>query len=103
MAITKLKKVTELRDEDTLESLQKKFFHIAAHKLAWRAREESFSPYGISWGFYRSPKKSNWHIEYKPFFSKTAQGESEKLADSKWLILNLNNIDMCPVDFSKSY
>lgn len=40
-------------------------------------------------------------IEYNPIFSKTAQGGSRKLADSKWLIANIANPRICPVRLFK--
>ena len=40
-------------------------------------------------------------IEYNPIFSKTTQGGSKKLSDSKWLIINFDNPQMCPVRLFK--
>lgn len=31
-------------------------------------------------------------IEYNPVFTKTTQGRSKELADSKWVVKNQNNI-----------
>ena len=36
-------------------------------------------------------------IEYNSIFSKTAQGVSKKLADSKWMTKNDTDKSICPV------
>ena len=47
---------------------------------------------------FRNPKG---RIEYNSIFSKTTQGGSKKLSDSKWLITNFDNSQMCPVRLFK--
>lgn len=40
-------------------------------------------------------------VEYNPVFSKTCQGGSQKLADTKWLSPNVENPSRCPVRLYK--
>lgn len=89
--------IVKLLDENTPDGLQKKFFVIASYELVWRGGEgakclmhyfkEEVDNGGLKTG----------RIEYNPIFSKSCQGGAQKLAESKWLIANVNNIDLCPV------
>ncbi|XP_023310426.1 uncharacterized protein LOC111691585 [Anoplophora glabripennis] len=90
-------KIVELWDEDCPEGLQRKFFHIASHELAWRGGEGAVA--NIEYFVEETDNfgKFTGRIEYNPIFSKTTQGGSRKLADSKWLITNINNPTICPV------
>lgn len=93
-------KMVHLWDEDTPEGLQKKFFFIVAHELAWRGGE------GVNCCIHYFIEEmdkgySTGRIEYNPVFSKTTQGGSKKLADSKFLIKNVANPEMCPVRLFK--
>lgn len=84
-------------DENTPNGLQRKFYHTASYELAWRGGEaskalvqyfrEEIDHYGNQSG----------RIEYNPIISKTAQGGSRRLTDSKFLTPNKNNTDKCPV------
>ena len=95
------KKIIEMWDENTPDGLQRKFFHIVSHELAWRGGEgysaciQYFKEETDNFG---NPKG---RIEYNPIFSKTTQGGSKKLSDSKWLITNFDNPQMCPVRLFK--
>lgn len=40
-------------------------------------------------------------IEYNPIFSKTAQGGSKSLTNSKWLVKNSENVSLCPIRLFK--
>lgn len=98
-ALTKseIHQMINIYDENTPDGLMKKFYHIAAHELAWRGGEatsclvahfrEEFDNQGVLTG----------RIEYNPIISKTAQGGSKKLTDSKWLVTNETNKSLCPV------
>lgn len=84
-------------NEDNPEGLQKKFFTIASFELAWRGGE------GVkSLIHYFRTESDNFgnetrRIEYNPVFSKTAQGGAQHLEDSKWLVPNYEDSDLCPV------
>lgn len=41
-------------------------------------------------------------MEYNPIFSKTAQGGSQKCAESKWLVQNKKQPEFCPVRLYES-
>jgi hypothetical protein len=83
-------------NEHTPDGLQKKFYIIAAHELAWRGGE------GVQCltTFFKEELQMDGtlsnRIEYNPIFSKNAQGGSKKCADSKWLTFNKNE-DICPI------
>lgn len=49
---------------------------------------------------YHDVSASN-RIEYNPVFSKTCQGGNRGLSNSKWLIRNTVNEDICPVRYLK--
>lgn len=84
-------------DENTPDGLQKKFYHIAAHELAWRGGEATSCLINYFKEEYNNMGVQTGRIEYNPIISKTAQGGSKKLTDSKWLISNDSNESMCPV------
>jgi hypothetical protein len=92
-----LSRMAEVWDENTPTGLQRKFFLIAGYELAWRGGEGS-----TCCVHHFSEEKNNegvstGRVEYNPVFTKTTQGGSKKLADSKWLTVNTNNTDICPV------
>lgn len=86
-----------LHDENTPNGLQKKFFHLAAHELAWRGGEATNCLVSFFKEEYDNKGAHTGRIEYNPVISKTAQGGSKKLTDSKWLILNKVAESVCPV------
>lgn len=92
-----ISKMVEIWDENTPTGLQRKFFLIAGYELAWRGGEASKCRI-----HYFSEEKSNkgvstGRVEYNPVFTKTTQGGAKRTADSKWLIVNKTNTDICPV------
>lgn len=84
-------------DENTPDGLQRKFFHIAASELAWRGNEAVF----LLLEYFKEEKYNNGsstgRLEYNPIFSKTAQGGASRTCESKWLVKNLVNPDLCPI------
>lgn len=84
-------------DENTPIGLLKKFFHVVAYELAWRGGEAA----NCKVHYFKEEKFNNGEltgrIEYNTVFSKTCQGGSKKCCDSKWLIKNRENPDICPV------
>ncbi|KAK4879605.1 hypothetical protein RN001_007751 [Aquatica leii] len=74
--------------------LQKNFYQIAAKKLAWRGGE-----------YFQEEKectgKLTGRYEYNTIFSKTCQGGSHRICDSKWLVSNEKNPNHCPVRLLK--
>jgi hypothetical protein len=92
-----LSKMIEIWDENTPNGLQRKLFHIVGYELAWRGGEASTC---CIQHFIEEKDKNGartGRVEYNPVFSKTSQGGSKKLADSKWLVENKDNPDICPV------
>lgn len=92
-----LLQILKLYDENEPEGLQKKFFHLISYELAFRGGEAV----NCLTDFFQEEKfhdgTSTNRIEYNPVFSKTCQGGGRRLADSKWLIRNISNEDICPV------
>ena len=89
--------MTLLWDENTPEGLLKKFFHVVAYELAWRGGEAaSCKTYYFKKETFNNGEITG-RIEYNPVFSKTCQGSSKKCPDSKWLIMNKENPDVCPI------
>lgn len=98
-ALTEMEYVKMLRtfDEDTPEGLQRKKFLVASYELAFRGGEGAHC---LTYYFKEEIDNSGsftGRIEYNPIFSKGAQGGSKPLTESKWLIENTRNIDLCPV------
>lgn len=98
-----LQKIIELCDENTPEGLQKKLFYVASYELAWRGGEGASAC--IEYFIEETDNQGHitGRIEYNPVFSKTCQGGSKKITDSKWLIPNLNNTNICPVRLFKKF
>ncbi|KAJ8915443.1 hypothetical protein NQ315_003204 [Exocentrus adspersus] len=94
-------KIIQTFDEDTPDGLQRMFFFVASHELAWRGGEGCEAR--ICYFLEEKDNMGNYtgRIEYNPVFSKTTQGGSRKLADSKWLIPNIGNAKICPVRLFK--
>lgn len=88
-------------DENNPEGLQKKFFHICAFELAWRGNEAANCKVHFFKEEIDSAGKFTGRVEYNPTFSKTTQGGSKQCANSKWLIPNLTNENLCPVRLFK--
>lgn len=92
-----LSKIVGIWNEDTPDGLQRKLFHVISYELAWRGGE------GSSCLIYNFNEERDHNglltgrIEYNPIFTKTCQGGSKKLSDSKWLTTNKENPDVCPV------
>lgn len=84
-------------DESTPAGLQKKFYQIAAYELAWRGSEGS----RCLIQYFKEERDSEGNLtnrlEYNPVFTKTSQGGNKKTADSKWLVPNVRDRDICPV------
>lgn len=97
------KNIIQLWDDNEPVGLQRKLFHIISRELAWRGGE------GISAKVEHFAKEIDHQgnftarIEYNPVFTKTTQGGSKKLADSKWLIRNESNLNECPVRLFEKY
>ncbi|XP_063907795.1 uncharacterized protein LOC135125937 [Zophobas morio] len=77
------------------------FFYVAGLELAWRGCE------GVNVTIKHFKEESDncglptGRIEYNCIFSKTAQGGSHKLTDSKWLATNTTDPRICPVRLYK--
>lgn len=97
LSTEELMKIIQSYNEENPDELQKKFFHLCSFELAWRGNEavnckvqyfqKEFDVMGLFTG----------RIEYNSVFSKTAQGGSKGLTNSKWLVKNSSNINLCPV------
>lgn len=99
VALTDLEYVKMINswDENTPSGLQLKFFLIAARELAWRGGEGAAC---LTHHFKKELDNSGRptsRFEYNSIFSKTCQGGAHRLADSKWLIPNVENPNICPV------
>ncbi|KAG5900123.1 hypothetical protein JTB14_012796 [Gonioctena quinquepunctata] len=94
-------KMAELWNIDNPEGLQKRFFRKASYELAWRGGEAA----NCKIYHFREEKNqygtSTRRFEYNTIFSKTTQGGSKKLADSKWIIKNEMDEGICPVALLK--
>lgn len=101
LSADELRKIFELWDENTPEGLQKKFFHVAGHELAWRGNEGAAAQLEYFVEEIDNRGEPTGRIEYNPVFSKTTQGGSKKMADSKWLVPNTLNEEICPVRLFK--
>jgi len=91
------KEILNIWDEDTPNGLQKKIFYIASHELAWRGGEGAAAKIEHFTKEFDTKNNFTGRIEYNPIFTKTTQGGSKKLSDSKWLIKNTQNPEVCPV------
>lgn len=90
-------KIVKLWDEDTPIGLQRKFYYLAALELAWRGGEASKC---ILQHFHEEVTNTSaptGRIAYNTIFSKTAQGGDKRLAETKWLVTNTENPNLCPV------
>jgi len=90
-------RIINLYSEHNPEGLQKKFFHIAAHELAWWGGEATNCLVTYFREEFDNKGTFTGRIIYNPIISKTAQGGSKKLTKSKWLTVNKTNQSMCPV------
>lgn len=84
-------------NEEEPEGLQKRFYHIAAFELAWRGGEAAKCMTYYFKEELNNDGTTTGRIEYNPVFTKTTQGGSKRLSDSKYLSPNLENQDICPV------
>ena len=97
------KNIVNMWDDNNPVGLQLKFFHVISRELAWRggegimAKVENFVKEIDHQGHFTG------RIEYNPVFTKTTQGGSKKLANSKWLIKNESNLNECPVRLFDKY
>ena len=83
--------------DGTPDGLQRKLFHVISYELAWRRGEGSSC---LIHNFHEERDHNGFlsgRIEYNPIFTKTCQGGSKKLSDSKWLTTNKESPDVCPV------
>lgn len=89
--------ILKLFDENTPDGLQKKLFHVLSFELAFRGGEAP----NCTTDFFKMEKFHDGtptnRIEYNPIFSKTRQGGSHLLTDSKWLIKNNADEAICPI------
>jgi hypothetical protein len=90
-------RILSLYDENTPDGLQKLFYHIVAHEMAWRGGEGSACLTTYFKEEFDNTGQATGRIEYNPIISKTAQGGSAKLTDSKWIVSNKENKSLCPV------
>lgn len=92
-----LNRILKQFDEDTPDGLQKMFYHIAAVELAWRGGEAA----NCKLDYFKEEINNNGsfsgRIEYNSIFSKTSQGGDKRLAESKYLTRNQENLQFCPV------
>ncbi|KAJ3655754.1 hypothetical protein Zmor_014869 [Zophobas morio] len=88
-------------NEDTPAGLQKKFYQISAYELAWRGGEAA----NCLLHYFKIEKNNKGEetgrIECNSVFSKTTQGVAKPLANSKWLIANKDDLNICPVRLFK--
>jgi hypothetical protein len=87
--------------ENTPEGLQKKFYFTAAKELAWRGNEGANAKlhyFQFEQDNFGNPTE---RIEYNPIFGKMRQGGSKSCAESKWLVSNTINQNLCPVRLFK--
>lgn len=91
------RKILTIWDENTPSGLQRKLFHVMSHELAWRGGEGTMAK--IEHFHKQVDHKGDFtgRIEYNPVFTKTTQGGSKRLADSKYLVRNSKNLDECPI------
>lgn len=92
-------KIVKIWDEDTPMGLQRKCYHVIAFELAWRGGEAARCLIQHFKHEIDNTGTPTGRLEYNPIFSKTAQGGSQKLTDTKWLTLNTINPDACPVRY----
>lgn len=97
------KTIIEMWDDNEPVGLQRKFFHVISRELAWRGGEGIMAK--IEHFAKEIDHQGNFtgRIEYNPVFTKTTQGGSKKLANSKWLIRNKGNLNECPVRLFEKY
>ncbi|KAJ3661198.1 hypothetical protein Zmor_005606 [Zophobas morio] len=101
LTLEEYNKILKIYNEDTPDGLQKMFFYVAGLELAWRGCE------GVNVTIKHFKEESDncglptGRIEYNCIFSKTAQGGSHKLTDSKWLATNTTDPRICPVRLHK--
>ncbi|KAJ3661865.1 hypothetical protein Zmor_006244 [Zophobas morio] len=96
-----IRKMVTAWNEDTPAGLQKKFYQISAYELAWRGGEAA----NCLLHYFKIEKNNKGEetgrIEYNSVFSKTTQGGAKPLANSKWLIANKDDLNICPVRLFK--
>lgn len=97
------KKIVDTFDEDTADGLIKKVFLVFSFELAWRGGEavkclvNYFKIEKDTFGNFTN------RIEYNPIFAKTAQGGDKKCSESKWLVSNKVDLNICPVRLYHKY
>ena len=89
-------------DEDTPSGLHKKIYLIAAKELARRGGKGAHCLLHYFKPEVDSSGNLTGRYEYNPIFSKTRQGGASLTCESKWLIPNRENPDLCPVRYNKS-
>ncbi|KAJ3659601.1 hypothetical protein Zmor_011283 [Zophobas morio] len=95
------KKVINHWDEDTPSGLQKKNYLIAAKELAWRGGKGAYCLLHYFKSEVDSSGNRTGHYEYNSIFSKTRQGGASLTCESKCLIPNRENPNLCPVGITK--
>lgn len=94
-------RMVEVWSEETPSELQKKFYLIAARELAWRGGEAATCLVHFFKEEIDLSGQVTGRYEYNPIFSKTCQGGSHPICNSKWLIPNIQDPDSCPVRLLK--
>ncbi|KAJ8912784.1 hypothetical protein NQ315_002541 [Exocentrus adspersus] len=97
------KTIIEMWDDNEPVGLQRKFFHVISRELAWRGGEGTMAK--IEHFAKETDHQGNFtgKIEYNPVLTKTTQGGSKKLANSKCLIRSKGNLNECPVRLFEKY
>jgi hypothetical protein len=93
------KKIINCWDEDTSSGLQHFFFFISHHTnyTYWRGGEATYCLLHYLKEETDNSGRFTGRLEYNPLFSKTEQGGSKRLSQSKFLITNATNTNICPV------
>lgn len=95
--LEQLLKMAECYEENNPDGLQKIFFHICSFELAWRGNEAANCKMHYFQKELDLKGDFSGRVEYNPIFSKTSQGGSKALTNSKWLVKNKTNERVCPV------
>lgn len=103
LCYNEFKKLVDFCNENTPEGLQKKVFYVFSYELAWRGGEAVNCLVSYFDEEVDNLRNKTGRIRYNPIFGKTAQGGAKKCAESKWLIVNRINVDLCPIRLYKKF
>jgi hypothetical protein len=73
------------------------FFYIASYEPCWRGGEATYCLLHYFTEETDNSGRFTGRLEYNLLFSKTDQGGSKRLSQSKFLITNATNTNICPV------